>query len=56
MAALEFRAFFAKRAGQLRIDANEACRVGRPDIAAQLRASARVYLNNARFADMKVTA
>lgn len=54
MSAHQFRDFFVTRACQLRLDANDACRVGRRDIAAMLRASARVYLNNARFADLKV--
>ena len=55
MSAFEFRQFFATRAKQLRIDANEACRVGRHDIAAMLRESAKVYIGCARFADRKVS-
>ena len=55
MSALEYRNYAARRANQLRIDAVHACRVGRSDIAAMLRASARVYLDNARFAELKVT-
>ena len=56
MTAGAYLAYAAKRANQLRVEAAQAVRLGRPDIAAMLRQSARVYLDNARFASMKVAA
>lgn len=55
MSAIEYRDYAVRRAMQLRVDAQDAKRSGRGDIAVMLRASARVYIGCARFADRKVS-
>lgn len=53
--AEQWRAHYARRANICRIDAAQAAKVRRHDIAATLRRVARDYLNMARFAALKVT-